>query len=119
MQLRNAPTRAMKQWGYGAGYQHAHQFEDAIQHDGVPAGIAEGHEVLSASGSWDGTKNRAEAGGVEGEEEGARMTRLLLSYVTYCVLCAFVAMGFGAVWHDFSVEFHKATRHRGGKGCRS
>jgi putative ATPase len=30
MQLRNAPTRAMKQWGYGAGYQHAHQFEDAM-----------------------------------------------------------------------------------------
>ena len=30
MNLRNAPTRAMKQWGYGAGYQHAHQFEDAI-----------------------------------------------------------------------------------------
>ncbi len=28
--LRNAPTRAMKQWGYGKGYQHAHQFEDAI-----------------------------------------------------------------------------------------
>jgi len=30
MQLRNAPTRHMKQWGYGEGYQHAHQFEDAI-----------------------------------------------------------------------------------------
>jgi len=30
MQLRNAPTRDMKQWGYGAGYQHAHQFEDAV-----------------------------------------------------------------------------------------
>ena len=30
MQLRNAPTRAMKQWGYGSGYQHAHQFEDAV-----------------------------------------------------------------------------------------
>jgi putative ATPase len=30
MQLRNAPTRAMKQWGYGAGYQNAHQFEDAV-----------------------------------------------------------------------------------------
>jgi putative ATPase len=30
MQLRNAPTRAMKEWGYGAGYQHAHQFEDAL-----------------------------------------------------------------------------------------
>ncbi|MBC7928064.1 MAG: replication-associated recombination protein A, partial [Bryobacteraceae bacterium] len=22
--------RAMKDWGYGAGYQHAHQFADAI-----------------------------------------------------------------------------------------
>ncbi|MBI4873761.1 MAG: replication-associated recombination protein A [Acidobacteria bacterium] len=30
MQLRNAPTRPMKQWGYGEGYQHAHQFEDAV-----------------------------------------------------------------------------------------
>ncbi|MBC7924061.1 MAG: replication-associated recombination protein A [Bryobacteraceae bacterium] len=30
MQLRNAPVRAMKDWGYGAGYQHAHQFADAI-----------------------------------------------------------------------------------------
>jgi putative ATPase len=30
MQLRNAPTRAMKQWGYGEGYQHAHQFADAL-----------------------------------------------------------------------------------------
>jgi putative ATPase len=28
--LRNAPTGAMKQWGYGAGYQHAHQYEDAL-----------------------------------------------------------------------------------------
>ncbi len=30
MQLRNAPTRPMKQWGYGADYQHAHNFEDAM-----------------------------------------------------------------------------------------
>src|SRR5438477_7850187 len=30
MQLRNAPTKAMKEWGYGQGYQHAHQFEDAL-----------------------------------------------------------------------------------------
>jgi putative ATPase len=28
--LRNAPTRSMKQWGYGAGYQHAHQAPGAI-----------------------------------------------------------------------------------------
>jgi putative ATPase len=30
LQLRNAPTRSMKEWGYGTGYQHAHQFEDAL-----------------------------------------------------------------------------------------
>jgi len=30
MHLRNAPTRPMKEWGYGEGYQHAHQFEDAL-----------------------------------------------------------------------------------------
>ena len=30
MQLRNAPTKPMKDWGYGEGYQHAHQFEDAM-----------------------------------------------------------------------------------------
>jgi putative ATPase len=30
MHLRNAPTRAMKQWGYGKGYQHAHAFDDAV-----------------------------------------------------------------------------------------
>jgi putative ATPase len=30
MNLRNAPTGYMKQWGYGGGYQHAHNFEDAV-----------------------------------------------------------------------------------------
>ncbi|MEP6962456.1 MAG: replication-associated recombination protein A [Acidobacteriota bacterium] len=30
MQLRNAPTKAMKQWGYGEGYQHAHEFEGGL-----------------------------------------------------------------------------------------
>lgn len=30
LHLRNAPTRAMKEWGYGKGYQHAHKFEDAV-----------------------------------------------------------------------------------------
>ena len=28
--LRNPVTRHMKEWGYGAGYQHAHQFADAM-----------------------------------------------------------------------------------------
>ena len=30
MHLRNAPTRYMKQWGYGEGYQHAHNSEQAL-----------------------------------------------------------------------------------------
>jgi putative ATPase len=30
MQLRNAPTRAMKEWGYGKGYQHAHEYQNAV-----------------------------------------------------------------------------------------
>jgi len=30
MNLRNAPTRPMKAWGYGEGYQHAHTFQDAM-----------------------------------------------------------------------------------------
>ena len=30
MNLRNAVTRHMKEWGYSEGYQHAHQFEDAV-----------------------------------------------------------------------------------------
>ncbi len=30
LHLRNAPTRHMQEWGYGAGYQHAHKFKDAI-----------------------------------------------------------------------------------------
>ena len=30
MNLRNAPTRAMKEWGYGEGYEHAHKLADAI-----------------------------------------------------------------------------------------
>jgi putative ATPase len=30
MQLRNAPTKPMKEWGYGAEYQHAHSFDDAM-----------------------------------------------------------------------------------------
>ena len=30
MQIRNAPTRHMKEWGYGAGYEHAHNQESAL-----------------------------------------------------------------------------------------
>src|SRR5579871_2177519 len=30
MNLRNAVTRAMKEWGYSQGYEHAHKFEDGV-----------------------------------------------------------------------------------------
>jgi putative ATPase len=41
MNLRNAVTRSMKEWGYGEGYQHAHQFEDAIvDMDCLPPSLA-------------------------------------------------------------------------------
>ena len=41
MQLRNAPTRDMKAWGYGEGYQHAHQFENTIvEMECLPASLA-------------------------------------------------------------------------------
>jgi len=41
MQLRNAPTRAMKEWGYSKGYQHAHKFEDALTNmDCLPESLA-------------------------------------------------------------------------------
>jgi putative ATPase len=41
MNLRNAPTRLMKEWGYSQGYQHAHNFEDAIvDMDCLPPSLA-------------------------------------------------------------------------------
>jgi putative ATPase len=41
MNLRNAPTRAMKEWGYGEGYQHAHNFENAVPGmECLPASLA-------------------------------------------------------------------------------
>jgi putative ATPase len=41
MNLRNAPTGLMKAWGYSQGYQHAHQFEDAVvDMDCLPPSLA-------------------------------------------------------------------------------
>lgn len=38
--LRNAPTRLMKELEYGKGYQHAHQFDDAVvEMEGLPDGL--------------------------------------------------------------------------------
>jgi putative ATPase len=47
MQLRNAPTRLMKELGYGEGYQHAHQQADAVvQMQCLPPGL-EGSEFYT------------------------------------------------------------------------
>jgi putative ATPase len=44
MHLRNTPTKAMKSWGYGSGYQHAHKFEDAVnQMECLPESLAGRH----------------------------------------------------------------------------
>src|SRR5918911_1004134 len=41
MQLRNAPTGAMRDWGYGSGYQHAHDFDEAMnQMECLPESLA-------------------------------------------------------------------------------
>jgi putative ATPase len=41
MNLRNAPTRHMKEWGYGEGYQHAHKMENAmVDMDCLPPSLA-------------------------------------------------------------------------------
>lgn len=41
MNLRNAVTGYMKQWGYGEGYQHAHNYNDAVVNmECLPPGLA-------------------------------------------------------------------------------
>lgn len=49
MQLRNAPTRDMKQWGYGQGYQHAHSLPNAqTEMECLPDSLA-GHRFYNPS----------------------------------------------------------------------
>jgi putative ATPase len=92
MQLRNAPTRAMKEWGYGQGYQHAHQLADAITqmecfpdalagtrfyeptHRGTEARIAERLAEIrrrrAGEPPADGSKSSADCPGVKPAEGG-------------------------------------------------
>jgi putative ATPase len=55
MQLRNAPTRAMKQWGYGQGYEHAHQNESGL------TGMQCLPEALEGTRFYEPTERGAEA----------------------------------------------------------
>ena len=41
LHLRNAPTRLMKELGYGEGYRYAHDEERQSGRHGLPAGLAE------------------------------------------------------------------------------
>lgn len=37
LHIRNAPTKLMKEWGYGKGYKYAHNFEDAkVEQEHLP-----------------------------------------------------------------------------------
>jgi putative ATPase len=41
LHLRNPVTSSMRQWGYGEGYRHAHNFEDAVTDmDCLPESLA-------------------------------------------------------------------------------
>ena len=52
MNLRNAPTRHMKEWGYGEGYQHAHNVENAIPDmECMPPSLA-GATISPRTGAW-------------------------------------------------------------------
>jgi replication-associated recombination protein RarA len=83
MNLRNAVTRHMKEWGYSEGYQHAHKFEDAVvDMECLPPSLA-GRQYYFPDGPRNGEADRGAAGGVaaaEGEEAGriAAMWRRLL-----------------------------------------
>ena len=72
LHLRNASTSAMKQWGYGAGYEHAHKFEDAITGHGMPAAISGRQALLSAHGSRYGEAYRERLEEVRRAREAAR-----------------------------------------------
>ena len=69
MHLRNAPTQAMKAWGYGAGYQHAHKFDDAVnQMECLPESLAGRRwyhptDAASKSGFRSGWKRSGICGG--------------------------------------------------------
>jgi putative ATPase len=54
LHIRNAPTRLMKDLGYGEGYEYAHEFEDAI--------VAQEYlpEELRARRFWEGVARGAE-----------------------------------------------------------
>jgi putative ATPase len=40
LHIRNAPTKLMKQWGYGKNYQYAHDFEGArVEQEHLPGAL--------------------------------------------------------------------------------
>jgi len=73
MNLRNPVTRHMKEWGYGQGYQHAHQFEDAIvDMDCLPPSLA-GRRYYFPTGR--GLRNALRRGWKRSGGSGRRVSR--------------------------------------------
>ena len=61
----------MKQWGYGAGYQHAHKFEDALPDmECLPESLS-GYKILRANQPRPGAAYRGTAGRDPGPQEEA------------------------------------------------
>ena len=74
LHLRNAPTKLMKQLGYGKGYQYAHDEPDAVADmDCLPDSL-QGPELLRAEGAGLREGDQAAAGGVEGNQGEKRRT---------------------------------------------
>lgn len=57
--LRNAPTRLMKEMGYGAGYKYAHDYEGAIVEQAhLPERLADRRYYEATDRGWEGTLPR-------------------------------------------------------------
>jgi len=53
MHLRNPVTRSMKEWGYGEGYQHAHNYDDAMTDmECLPPSLAGKRFYSRPGGAW-------------------------------------------------------------------
>ena len=71
LHIRNAPTPLMKELGYHAGYQYAHDSPGGVSPAGVPARRAAGPDVLPA-GPLRVREGNRRAAGVVGQAEKRR-----------------------------------------------
>ncbi len=72
LHLRNAVTRSMQQWGYGAGLRACAQIRGCHHRHGMPAAHAGGTAILSSDRSRGGEAYRRAVGGSAESSGGAR-----------------------------------------------